>query len=219
MTDALIKKLTTYYGLAIRRNVDSVDGMKKEIMATYKHLCSTNENPMHENCPPGVQSWCKWRVAEATGATFDHSAPLHPDLQKHLLFLYKDLSKDELLKRCLGGHTQNANESFNSCVWRLAPKHLYCGIRTIEIAGYIAAGLFNEGYFTILKIMDTLELKIGSHCKEYADSYDAARIQRQERRSLSSSKEARAARKEINLQQQQLYEDAEGLLYGPGIAD
>ncbi|EZA51519.1 hypothetical protein X777_09816 [Ooceraea biroi] len=67
--------------------------------------------------------------------------------------------------------------------------------------------------------MDTLELKIGTHCKEYADSYDATRIRQQERQSLSSSKEARTARKELNLQQQQLYEDAEGLLYGPGIAD
>ncbi|EZA48704.1 hypothetical protein X777_11363 [Ooceraea biroi] len=74
----------------------------------------------------------------------------------------------------------NFYESFNSCVWRLAPKYLYCGIRTVEIAAYIAAGLFNEGYFAVLKIMDTLELKIGTHCKEYADSYDAARIRQQE---------------------------------------
>lgn len=109
LTNLLIKKLTTYYGLAIRRNVDSVDDMKKEIMATYKHLCSTNENSMHENCLPDIQTWCKWRVAEATRSAFDHPAPLHPDLQKHLLPLYKDLSKDELLQRCLGGHTQNGN--------------------------------------------------------------------------------------------------------------
>ncbi|XP_011882083.1 PREDICTED: uncharacterized protein LOC105569888 [Vollenhovia emeryi] len=219
LTDALIKRLTTYYGLAVRRNVDSVDDMKKEIMATYKHLCSTNENPMHENCPPGVQSWCKWHVAEATGATFDHPAPLHPDLQKHLLPLYEDLSKNELVQRYLGGHTQNVTESFNSCVWRLAPKHLYCGIQTVEIAAYIAAGLFNEGYFAVLKIMDTLQLKIGSHCIEYADSYDTARIQRHGRRDFRSSKEGRATRKEINLQEQQLYEDEEDLLYGPGIID
>lgn len=39
----------------------------------------------------------------------------------------------------------------------------------------MVVGLFNKGYFVILKIMDTLKLKIGSHCKEYADSYDVAR--------------------------------------------
>ena len=31
LTGAIIKKLTLYYGLAIRRNVDSVEGMKKAI--------------------------------------------------------------------------------------------------------------------------------------------------------------------------------------------
>lgn len=56
LTDALIKKLTTYYGLVIRRNSESVDEMQKAIMATYYHLCSTNEKPMHENCPVGTDS-------------------------------------------------------------------------------------------------------------------------------------------------------------------
>ena len=31
LTEAIIKKLTLYYGLAIRRNVDSVEGMKKKM--------------------------------------------------------------------------------------------------------------------------------------------------------------------------------------------
>jgi len=56
LTDSLIKKLTTYYGLAIRRNVDSVTEMKKAILSTYYHMCSTNENPRHEYCPPGAES-------------------------------------------------------------------------------------------------------------------------------------------------------------------
>ncbi|XP_015434570.1 PREDICTED: uncharacterized protein LOC107190295 [Dufourea novaeangliae] len=188
-------------------------------MATYKHLCSTNKTQMHENCLPGAESWCKWRVAETTGDAFDRPAPLHPDVQKHLLPIYKDLSKDELLQRCLGGHSQNVNESFNSTVWRLAPKHLHCGIQTVEIAAYIATGVFNEGYFAILKIMDVLEIRIGLHCNQYADTYDAARVKRQDRRSFSSSKEARTAQREARSSQQQFYEETEGLLYGADIAD
>ncbi|KAG8227031.1 hypothetical protein J437_LFUL006651 [Ladona fulva] len=42
LTDGLIKKLTKYYGLAIRRNVDSVNNMKKAVMATYYHSISTD---------------------------------------------------------------------------------------------------------------------------------------------------------------------------------
>lgn len=54
LTDALIKKLTKYYGLAIRRNSESKDNMKKEIMATFYHLISTDENPQHQFCPTGA---------------------------------------------------------------------------------------------------------------------------------------------------------------------
>lgn len=43
LTDVLIKKLTKYYGLAIRRNTDSADEMAKAIMTTYYVLYSTNE--------------------------------------------------------------------------------------------------------------------------------------------------------------------------------
>lgn len=35
LTDALIKKPITYYSLAIRRNVNSIEGMKKSVMTTY----------------------------------------------------------------------------------------------------------------------------------------------------------------------------------------
>lgn len=223
-TDALnvlIKKLTKYYGLAIRRNIDSVAEMKKAIIATLHHLCSTNEKPRHENCPAGADSWCKWRVAEAAGTAkdFDHPPPLHPDVEKHLLPIYEDLSKEDLLNRCLGGHTQNANESFNSTIWRLAPKHLNCGLKIVEIAAFIAAGVFNKGYYAVLKIMETLELKIGQQCKFFADTSDAQRVTRQERRSLSSTKEARTARRLRQIEQNQFNEEKEGLLYGPGIAD
>ncbi|EFN86766.1 hypothetical protein EAI_05487, partial [Harpegnathos saltator] len=43
LPDLVIKKLTTYYGLAIRRNVDFVGDMKKSIMAILYHYCSTDE--------------------------------------------------------------------------------------------------------------------------------------------------------------------------------
>ncbi|EFN85689.1 hypothetical protein EAI_09681, partial [Harpegnathos saltator] len=59
----LQKKLTKYYGLSIQRNVNSVENMKKEIMATYYHIFSTKEEPNHGNCPTGAESW--WQKAIA----------------------------------------------------------------------------------------------------------------------------------------------------------
>lgn len=55
-TDALIKKLSTYYGLAIRRN-NTVQNMKNAIMATLNHMTSTNDSPNHSLCPYGAESW------------------------------------------------------------------------------------------------------------------------------------------------------------------
>jgi len=45
LTNRMIVKLSTYYGLAILRNLDSVEEMKKAIWATFYHLTSTDENP------------------------------------------------------------------------------------------------------------------------------------------------------------------------------
>lgn len=172
LTDSLINKLTKYYGLAIKRNIDSVENMKKDIMAKYLHMISTNDNPKHENCPKGEDTWCKYNLAKISGVQYDHPAPLHKEVASNILPIYEDLSKEHLLERCLGGHTQNANESYNSTLWRLAPKHLHAGRKIVEIAAFIAACVFNEGFFGVMKIMETLELKIRTTCKTFADSVD-----------------------------------------------
>lgn len=114
----------------------------------------------------------------------------------------------------MGGHTQNANESFNSTVWRLTPKHLHAGLKIIEIAG-----TFNKGYNSILRIVKKLEITIGKQAIIYATQVDECRVQRQEQRSYLSTKEARKARKEQLAEQNEFYEEAEGLMCGAGIAD
>lgn len=67
--------------------------------------------------------------------------------------------------------------------------------------------------------MNLLNLTVGSYAKAYADNTDEARITRQDRKSLLQTKEARTARKQQQLEENQLFEEEEGLLYGPGIAD
>lgn len=150
---------------------------------------------------------------------YEHPPPLDKKVQEFLLPIYKDLSKEDLLVRCLGGHTQNANESFNATIWRLVPKHLHSGLKIVEIAAFIAAGIFNEGYTAILQMMAELQVTIGSHSKRYAEEVDDRRLRRQERRSSLSTKEARKAKKEQLIEENQFYEEVEGMLYGPGIAD
>jgi len=196
--------------------------MKKEIMATYFHIFSTKEEPNHGNCPTGAESWCKWQKAIALKKDLkleDLTPLLGDEMKQHLLPIYEDLSRDDLLQRCLGSHTQNANESFNATIWRLASKHLNSGLKIIEISAYIAAGIFNEGYSSILKIMNSLDIIVGTYSKVFAENTDEARIAKQNRRSLFATKEARKARKQQQFEDNQLFEEDEGLLYAPGIAD
>ncbi|EZA54264.1 hypothetical protein X777_06186, partial [Ooceraea biroi] len=84
---------------------------------------------------------------------------------------------------------------------------------------FIAAAVFNEGYSNVLRIMKALEITIGVECRAFAEKIDAQRTQAQDRRSRDSLKESRAARKQQQLQQSEWFEEAEGILYGPGIAD
>lgn len=71
---------------------------------------------MHSHCPPGSDSWCSWRVAETNGTlqNYHHDPPLTPKVQTVIYNIYEDLSDDALLTRCLEGHTQNNNESYNA---------------------------------------------------------------------------------------------------------
>ena len=52
----LIEKLTTYYGLAIRNNIDSLENMKNAIWATFYHKSSTDEKPQHCYCSYGEKT-------------------------------------------------------------------------------------------------------------------------------------------------------------------
>lgn len=133
-----------------------------------------------------------------------------------MLPIYEDLSREDLLQRCLGGHTQNANESFHALVWRLAPKHLHCGPKTVEIAAWIAAGLFNDGYQSILHIMKKLKFVIGAPSYNFAKKMDKDRLKRQELKSSSVTKEGRIAKK---ARVSSVGDDEDDLLYGPGITE
>ena len=214
-----MKELSTYYGLAIRRNIDSVENMRKEIWATFYHKISTDRKPQHSNCPAGANSWCDYRKLEAQKKLkgYKHPPPLADDVQQVLKPIYDDLTKQELLERCLGVHTQNNNEAFNHTVWHMAPKHIFSGKQVVEIATKTAACIFNEGFQPILRIFETMGCVLGPHSLNFARLHDEARIQRAEKQALSTTKETRMKNRNARSEEIELLEQAEGLIYGPGI--
>ncbi|GFW83632.1 uncharacterized protein TNCV_2204811 [Trichonephila clavipes] len=51
-----VDSIQHYYGLAIRKNLSSVEDMKRAIWAIYFHKLRTEDNPQHALCPLGEDS-------------------------------------------------------------------------------------------------------------------------------------------------------------------
>ena len=221
LPNKVMLELSTYYELAIRRNPTYVDAMRKDVWATFYHKISTDENPQHDHCPAGNKSWCKYRVAEATNTLkdFEHPPALAAQVQPALKSIYEDLTTEELLNRCVGANTQNTNESYNSIVWSLAPKHIFSGKNIIELTANCALCRYNEGSKPLLKIMEMMGITIGAAASAMATKNDECRIRRSNHCSSEESKERRTEKRECRLRENELYEDEEGEMYGAGIAD
>ncbi|KAJ8953476.1 hypothetical protein NQ318_023597 [Aromia moschata] len=184
LTGKLIDELTVYYGLAIRRHSNSLTEIKNAVWATLYHKCSTDDEPRHEYCPQGPESWCSWQQGKAAGTLdeYEHDKPLHDDVIAAFAL-------------CVGGFTQNANEIFNNNIWRIAPKSHNGGAVITNITANIAACVFNEGASSYMQIMHELGIKIGRDCRTICETQDEARIDIAEIRALDATREGRINRR------------------------
>ena len=221
LTGKLIDNLSIYYGLAIRRNSQSVEDMRREIWATLYHKTSTDLAPRHTNCPEGANSWCTWQKAKADGQLEDytHKPPMKTEVFDAICPVYEDLCRDDLLVRCLGGYTQNNNESFNACIWSISPKTIHSGKKIVDIAASVAACTFNDGLSSVMDIMKQLQLEIGPSCYNFCMNADRERIERAELRMSEAAKDARRSSMAVKKMDEALQVNLEGMMYGPGIAD
>ncbi|GFX93176.1 uncharacterized protein TNCV_4760551 [Trichonephila clavipes] len=169
-TDAIISKLTTFYGNAIRANSHNVNEMRNAVWAVWAHTSSTDDEPKHWFCPKGKNSWCKYNVLvhNNTVNAFSHKNTLPKAVSEVIKPVFKDLSHLKLLRRCLGGKTQNANESLNSLIWKYSPKLILSGINVTKIAAFIAACEYNDGMSQ--KAYDRINAKIADISEALANA-------------------------------------------------
>ena len=118
LTVSAINTMQNYYGLAIRRNTDSLYVMKKAVGSILWHCTDYKDGTFrHRSCPRTKDSWCKWQADKLNGTKL---YKLHISLPKWIhdsfLLIFRNLSCDNLLSKCLHGETQNTNEGFNSLV-------------------------------------------------------------------------------------------------------
>lgn len=218
LTDVLIDQLTTYYGNAIRKHSDNYREMQRAIWAIWYHKRSNDDEPTHYFCPSGTDSWCTYNRSLAAGTIkdFKHTKSIPVAVMDALKPIFKDLSHPDLLKRCLGGKTQNVNESLNALIWKLCPKTTNAARKIVEIAVNTAIANFNDGKQAVLSIMSELELTPGIDSQSYAKEADRMRIYYAEKKSLGNSLEARIAKRREKKKADELNKQREGLVYASG---
>ena len=220
LTESVINSLQNYYGEAIRRHTGDLPGMMKAVQVSLLHYNSTDEHPRHHLYPVGESSWCKWQKAKARGTVYTHKkTPLPAPIVKLLQPIYNRLGSAVLLERCLGGYTQNPNESLHSTVWKLCPKELFLGRMAVDTACAIAVCRFNDGATSLYDISKRLELEPSPTCKVLLQQKDLQRIERADYKSSEHyktlRKTARAKRK--GFEDKNLEE--EGTMYSSGAFD
>ncbi|CAK9821599.1 hypothetical protein ANTRET_LOCUS299 [Anthophora retusa] len=151
---------------------------------------------------------------------FQHTyKPLPPDVLKAIKPIYVDLSKRELLDRCVGGFTKYNNESYNQLIWKISPQRLPGVSFPVKIATYTTACIFNGSNIALLRIFEALNVPCGQNVHGCVIREDESRVTVAEQHAQEVTREGRMTRRQRHLDYLESVADAEGLLYGPGIDD
>ncbi|GFX74431.1 uncharacterized protein TNCV_3213181 [Trichonephila clavipes] len=192
LTDKFIDKLQNYYGIAIRSNVGCLKKMQSAVIAAFFHCCSSNQNPMHGQCPTEKDSWCKYKQTLYNGKVYvNKTAGLSNSVIKVINPTYLALCDKEFLKNCLHGKTQNNNESFNNVLWSVLPKEIFVHKKTLFLGSYMAVILYKSGYLGMLPVFNYLGIGIDPTTLKNYMEIETEKIQKSKCQSLPSTKLSR----------------------------
>lgn len=211
LTQEKVKKIASYYGYALRSHKHDVPGMQKAVLATLKHMSSTDQTPRHDLCPEGPESWCKFNRAMAN----NEEPPPHkhslPDFVCEALEpVFTRLSDKALLERCSDGITQNPSESLHSVIWQQVSKTQHASLRSVERAVADAISRFNQGVAkSTAEIAVKLGYSPGSRSVLRSLEKDSNRLHKCKKKHMdSSSTKARLAKR---------HKPARDSAYSPGL--
>ena len=124
LLDNVINGLQNYFGIVIRSNCHSVQSMQSSVGVVY-HCIEANDRE-YKTCfvtkvkQPGVNTRKQnWKV-------FVDKPGIPIVVRDLILPVFTDLSKPDLLKKCLHGKTPNNNECLNGVVWEENSKIYFC---------------------------------------------------------------------------------------------
>lgn len=97
----------------------------------------------------------------------------------------------------------------------MAPKVLSSGAKIVEIASFIAASIFNDGYTNVLLMMQVLNLTIGPNALRTVEELDTRRVSIANARAQEDSKEARKLKRASQKESEDIFAVVEEPMYGP----
>ena len=141
-------------------------------------------------CPVGPDSWCRYQQGKQS---YKHGAGLPLSI---IAKVYKRLSEDELLQKCLHGKTQNQNESFNGLIWQRIPKEVFVGKDLLELGLFDAVAHFNMGSQSALQLHEALGIKPGAFTMKGCEEMNKDRLHVAEYHERETSKKRKKGAEE-----------------------
>jgi len=96
---------------------------------------------------------------------------------------------------------------------------VFSGSKTVEIASYLAASIFNEGHKSLLKMMHVMNITIEPNAVVICTEVDNAKISIADARSFEVSKERRVERRAMRSAIEEDFCEEEDSFYEAGMAD
>ena len=229
LTANACNSLQSYYRTAITQNLGNAESMKKAIWASFLHCSSSDEEPKHENCPTGLNSWCFYNRAIAAGqcppSHKDHvGTPLSKDVAKSVRPIYCRMADTSLLQKIQHGRTQNANESLNGQIWSRCPKTVHAGAGKVKAAVASAVSHFNQGTVHLSQVMNNMKVSPAPTLFKFQSTQDRRRCMQADTQAEIMTKRARKAKKITKKKKKkkkknktQSQETREGQTYGAGM--
>ena len=134
--------------------------MRKSVIAMLMNNTNFDDaDTRHRYCPKNIDKWCKHQKDILTGEkTKKDHGNLSVAIKKEVKPIFKDLSSEGLLSKCLDGLTQNNNESINALIWKKCRKDVYVNRNIIEIGVALAVLEFDNGTQGIIRIYENARL-------------------------------------------------------------
>lgn len=210
LTLALVDKMQTYYGLAIRRNIGDADATANAIHAILEH----HRND-HHLCPVGKDSWCKFQKGDPKYRPKN----LPPEVLEVMQPEFDRLANPDLLDRLRRGDTQNSNEAFHSLIWKRSPKHIFASPVALKLSVALAVIQRNVGNVGLLKVLEQMGICDNPVSERLLEKIDCIKESKLCRKKAADTKIRRKLLRASKKKKEDILVEKEGPSYVPGGFD